>query len=254
MAGRHHGQQGDDGGAAGAVVRGNPRKMLGRGQQGKASAEEIDEIGIVPATALAMRRALDSLALMPQFLLIDAFPLPDIDIPQKAIVKGDALSLSIAAASIVAKVTRDRIMAEIRPKSTLSTALRVTRATAAPSIFAGSTRTGHALSTGTRSRLSGTPAIHAMTTRRQRTGELGEEIAARRLREAGYRILERKHRTPHGEIDLVCERDGTLIFVEVRTRRPSGFGSPEESITPAEGCPHDRLGPTLHPEFRGGVP
>ena len=80
---------------------------------GQASALEIDEIGIVPATALAMRRALDSLALMPQFLLIDAFPLPDVDIPQKAIVKGDALCLSIAAASIVAKVTRDRIMKEI---------------------------------------------------------------------------------------------------------------------------------------------
>lgn len=79
---------------------------------GQASALEIDEIGIVPATALAMRRALDGLALMPQFLLIDAFPLPDVDIPQKAIVKGDALCLSIAAASIVAKVTRDRIMAE----------------------------------------------------------------------------------------------------------------------------------------------
>ncbi len=72
----------------------------------------------------------------------------------------------------------------------------------------------------------------AMTTRRQRTGELGEEIAARHLREVGYRILERKHRTPHGEIDLVCERDGTVVFVEVRTRRPSWFGSPEESITP----------------------
>ncbi|MCY4529724.1 MAG: YraN family protein [Chloroflexi bacterium] len=71
-----------------------------------------------------------------------------------------------------------------------------------------------------------------MTTRRQRTGELGEELASRRLRDAGYRILERKHRTPHGEIDLVCERDGTVVFVEVRTRRPSGFGSPEESITP----------------------
>ena len=79
---------------------------------GEASALEIDAMGIVPATALAMRRALDGLALMPQFLLIDAFPLPDVDIPQKAIVKGDALCLSIAAASIVAKVTRDRIMAE----------------------------------------------------------------------------------------------------------------------------------------------
>ena len=79
----------------------------------QASALEIDEMGIVPATALAMRRALDGLALMPQFLLIDAFPLPDVDIPQKAIVKGDALCLSIAAASIIAKVTRDRIMKEI---------------------------------------------------------------------------------------------------------------------------------------------
>ena len=70
-----------------------------------------------------------------------------------------------------------------------------------------------------------------MTTRRQRTGELGEEIAARRLRDAGYRILERRRRTPRGEIDLVCLREGTLVFVEVRTRRPSAFGSPEESIT-----------------------
>ena len=80
---------------------------------GETSALEIDEMGIVPATALAMRRALDNLALMPQFLLLDAFPLPDVDIPQKAIVKGDALSLSIAAASVVAKVTRDRMMADL---------------------------------------------------------------------------------------------------------------------------------------------
>lgn len=80
---------------------------------GETSAREIDEVGIVPATALAMRRALDNLALMPQFLLLDAFPLPDVHIPQKAIVKGDALSLSIAAASVVAKVTRDRMMADL---------------------------------------------------------------------------------------------------------------------------------------------
>ncbi len=83
---------------------------------GEASAFEIDEVGIVPATALAMRRALDALALMPQFLLLDAFPLSDVDIPQKAIVKGDALSLSIAAASVVAKVTRDRTMAALDMK------------------------------------------------------------------------------------------------------------------------------------------
>ena len=79
---------------------------------GMSSSEEIDDLGIVQATRLAMTRALDSLLVLPQFLLLDAFPLPDIDIPQKAIIRGDALCLSIAAASIVAKVTRDRLMVE----------------------------------------------------------------------------------------------------------------------------------------------
>ena len=77
---------------------------------GMSSAQEVDDLGIVSATHLAMKRALNSLALMPQYLLLDAFPLPGVGIPQKAIVHGDALCLSIAAASVVAKVTRDRIM------------------------------------------------------------------------------------------------------------------------------------------------
>ena len=77
---------------------------------GTSSSQEIDELGIVAATRLAIKRALDSLALLPQFLLLDAMPLLDVAIPQKAIVRGDASCLSIAAASIVAKVTRDRIM------------------------------------------------------------------------------------------------------------------------------------------------
>lgn len=79
---------------------------------GISSAQEVDEFGIVAATRIAMQRALHSLPLAPQFLLLDAFPVPEIDIPQKAIIKGDALCMSIAAASIVAKVTRDAIMRE----------------------------------------------------------------------------------------------------------------------------------------------
>ena len=82
-------------------------------QTGAASAEEIDELGIVGATNTAMKRALHSLALMPQYLLLDAFPLPGVGIPQRAIVHGDALCLSIAAASVVAKVARDKIMVEL---------------------------------------------------------------------------------------------------------------------------------------------
>ena len=77
---------------------------------GVSSPAEIDHLGIVQATRLAMMRALDSLCIRPDFVLLDAFPLPDLTLPQKAIVRGDALCLSIASASIVAKVTRDQIM------------------------------------------------------------------------------------------------------------------------------------------------
>jgi ribonuclease HII len=80
---------------------------------GCASNEEIDTLGIVPATRLAMRRAMAGLTLAPEALLIDALLLPDIRIPQKAIIHGDQISLSIACASILAKVTRDRMMIEL---------------------------------------------------------------------------------------------------------------------------------------------
>ena len=77
---------------------------------GASSPQEIDQLGIVTATRLAMQRALSSLTLQPDFLLLDAFPLPEVPLPQRAIIRGDASCLSISAASIVAKVTRDRIM------------------------------------------------------------------------------------------------------------------------------------------------
>jgi ribonuclease HII len=80
---------------------------------GVGNVEEIDALGIVAATRLAMRRALKALACRPDFLLLDAFPLPGLATFQKAIVHGDALCLSIAAASIAAKVARDRMMAEL---------------------------------------------------------------------------------------------------------------------------------------------
>ena len=79
---------------------------------GSADVDEIDRLNILEATKLAMRRAIDQLAPPPDYLLIDAVTLPGIGIPERPIIKGDSLSLSIAAASIIAKVTRDRLMAE----------------------------------------------------------------------------------------------------------------------------------------------
>ena len=79
---------------------------------GMVSPEEIDNCGILQATRMAMKMAVEQLSKAPQFLLIDAMKLPDIKLPQRPIVRGDKLCLSIACASIVAKVTRDSIMAD----------------------------------------------------------------------------------------------------------------------------------------------
>ena len=76
------------------------------------SPERIDEINILQATYEAMREAVSKLEVVPQLLLNDAVTIPQITIPQVPIIKGDAKSVSIAAASIVAKVTRDRMMEE----------------------------------------------------------------------------------------------------------------------------------------------
>lgn len=71
---------------------------------------EIDKINILQATHLAMRIAINNLAIVPDYILIDGNQLPSISIPYKGIIKGDQKSLSIAAASIIAKVTRDNLM------------------------------------------------------------------------------------------------------------------------------------------------
>jgi ribonuclease HII len=82
-----------------------------RWASGLAGVEEIDRLNILRATHLAMRRAVTALGgPEPDMALIDGLPVRDFPWPQQAIVKGDALSLSIAAASIIAKVERDRIM------------------------------------------------------------------------------------------------------------------------------------------------
>ncbi|TXI41016.1 MAG: ribonuclease HII [Nitrosomonas sp.] len=76
----------------------------------EASVEEIDTVNILQATMLAMRRAVAALELVPDLLLVDGLHLPYPNIPCKKLIRGDSLSQSIAAASILAKVTRDRLM------------------------------------------------------------------------------------------------------------------------------------------------
>lgn len=81
-----------------------------------ATEKEIDEVNILNATFLAMKRAVDGLSLRPDLVLVDGNRAPDLGLPTKTIVKGDSLSASIAAASILAKVERDRLMKKLSEK------------------------------------------------------------------------------------------------------------------------------------------
>jgi ribonuclease HII len=80
---------------------------------GFATSDEIDQVGIVPATRLAARRAVECLSLPPSHLLLDYLFLPEVTIPQTALIKGDCRSLSIAVASVLAKTSRDALMREL---------------------------------------------------------------------------------------------------------------------------------------------
>lgn len=70
-----------------------------------------------------------------------------------------------------------------------------------------------------------------MTNCRIALGKLGEEYAFEQLKKMGYRILCQNYRSPAGELDIVAEQDGSLVFIEVRTKTSHRFGTPAESIT-----------------------
>jgi ribonuclease HII len=80
---------------------------------GRASADEIDSLGILPATRLAARRALESLPAAPDALITDYLLFSEVELPQIALIKGDRLSLSVAAASVLAKTARDAWMRDL---------------------------------------------------------------------------------------------------------------------------------------------
>ena len=194
---------------------------------------EIDDIGIAPATRRAMRRALAKLRPEPDALLIDALTLPSVDLPQKAIIRGDGKSLSIAAASIVAKVERDRLMAELAQEYE-------------DYGFERHKGYGTARHLDAIRRLGPTP-IHRMSFRPLRdmgpvvqsptTGEIGqdaESFAALALKRRGMRIIGRNFSSRYGEVDLVALSGRTLVFVEVRARRSTTFATQAETVTRAK--------------------
>ena len=202
---------------------------------GVVSPQEVDSLGIVAATRKAMLLAIQHLPTHPDFLLIDALPLPQSGTPFKAIVKGDQRCLSIAAGSIVAKVTRDRIMVE-EDVTYPGYAFAVHKGYPTRAHLEHLQRLGpcpiHRLSFApVRALLDGNVVS---STRNKKLGELGEKAARGYIERTGLTILDTNFRCPYGEMDIIALKGDCVVFLEVRTRTSHDLGRPEESITPSK--------------------
>lgn len=193
---------------------------------GVVSHERIDEINILQATYEAMRQALSKLEVQPEFILADAVTIPGISVPQKGIIKGDAKSISIGAASIVAKVTRDAMMEameELYPGYDFAS----NKGYGSQKHLAGIARQGlcpihrHSF---VKNLMQGRPEEN------KTAGNIGEALAVREMIRHGYEILEQNYRGSRGEIDIIAQKEGLLVFTEVKARKGREQGLPGEAV------------------------
>lgn len=193
---------------------------------GVVSNERIDEINILQATYEAMREALSQLKPRADYILADAVTIPRISTPQRGIVKGDAKSMSIGAASIIAKVYRDRMMQAYEE--------------AYPGYgFAANKGYGSAEHIEGIRKLGLTP-IHRRTfvthflpqegDTTTEKGNRGEALAARQMEKMGYEILERNFHALKAEIDIIARKENVILFTEVKYRQKEEMGSPMEAV------------------------
>ena len=193
---------------------------------GIVSNERIDEINILQATYEAMREALSQLKPKADYILADAVTIPMVSTPQRGIIKGDAKSMSIGAASIVAKVYRDRLMEaydEVYPGYG----------------FASNKGYGAAEHIEGLKKLGPTP-IHRKTFLKNLLpqegdnttdkGHRGEALAAKQMEKMGYEILERNFHALKAEIDIIAKKDNIIVFAEVKYRQSEEMGTPAEAV------------------------
>jgi len=191
-----------------------------------ADSKEIDELNILRATFLAMNRAVDSLHVKPGITLIDGNRDPYLKYRSRLIVGGDGKSASIAAASILAKVSRDRHMVEIAGNYPQ---------------YAFEKHKGY----GTKlhyERLQeyGPSEVHRTTflkkkncggkTEAQKRGKWGETRALEYMNSKGYSVVAESYRSRFGEIDLIVKNQEYLVFVEVKLRKSCGFAHAREFV------------------------
>lgn len=192
----------------------------------------IDRYNVLQATYEAMRQAVSGLRFTPDILLVDGTLIPQIPHAQRKIVRGDQISQSVGAASILAKVTRDRLMeqmAEEFPEYGFSRHMgygtpqhlqalahygpcAIHRLTFGPVQEALQRRQAAALTAVAAQSPLERPDV------RQTQGRRGEDLAVAALLAKGYTLLERNWRVRSGEIDAIMADGDMLVFVEVRSR------------------------------------
>ena len=211
----------------------------------------IDELGIVPATKLAMREAIRAIGQRVDFLLIDAVRNIGIATPSKSIIRGDSKSLSIAAASIIAKVTRDRIMsddlearypgygfAQHKGYGTATHMDALQNIGPSPVHRRSFKPVAQLIADKSWTALTATSASNIASRNGMSLPDgLGlniEDAAADHLRRLGYRVIDRNYKTRNGEIDIIAKVGEEWVFVEVKARNSAKYGRPVEALTPAK--------------------
>lgn len=196
-----------------------------------ATVEEIDRLNILQATFLAMRRAVEGLSVTPKLVLVDGNRNPELSVHSRLVVKGDATSACIAAASILAKVSRDRYMKKLAEEYP---------------------QYGFEKHKGYGSKLHyqmldehGISPVHRRTFLKkyvsgeespaQKRGRLGEEAVCGWLLSEGCTIAARNYSAPpYGEIDIIAEKDGITAFVEVKARKQGAKVGGTAAVTPSK--------------------
>ncbi|MBN2280408.1 MAG: ribonuclease HII [Candidatus Marinimicrobia bacterium] len=195
----------------------------------------IDEINILNATYKAMRMAIGKTRVSVDFILVDGRPLKNSILPQEAIISGDSKCYSIAAASIVAKVYRDRLMFsydKIFPQYGLAKHKGYGTREHCEAIEKFGASPIHRISF---QKVAGFDLNIIKITNHRTLGAIGENHAAFYLYNHGYEIVERNfHFSTFGEIDIIAMKSNVLVFVEVKTIRDPFFGAPELKVDEAK--------------------
>lgn len=212
---------------------------------GACDAADVDSLGIAAATKSAMRKAVNAGGSDTDYLLVDAVSDIGAAQPQQAIIKGDSKSLSIAAASIVAKVYRDQLMsttcddrypeygfASHKGYGTAQHMTALQRHGATPIHRKSFSPVAQTIASNERATRNSDGAGGRNTAGNCLTGRRGESLAASELAAAGYTIVGRNRRTSCGEIDVVAIENGEVVFVEVKTCRDK----PKADLLRTMGC------------------